>query len=601
MTRRMLRPGAALLLALACAGCAGLPRSSDVMQGDAVAAPPPAPIRMHPVTPIAGAGPELIVKGFLLAGSALSDDDRAAGTVSKDYRPAREFLTATVSEGWAPASRAALLYTGAVKAGVVAADGDAATVRASVQAVATLAADGRYVELPETQQRSADIALARVDGEWRIAKLPEDFGLWLDTFYFNRSYQPFSIMYASPIARTLIADRRFFPITSGLPTALARAQLEPIPAYLHGAVTTGFPPNTRLSVESVAVVGGTARLDLSIPTTSSAEDRRAALAQSIATLTQVNSVAGVSLQADGKPLELVGVAGPPYDLAGLGFEKAQGPEPSVAVLRTGDRLVAVRPSDLRKTEAAEASPQLPRIDPTYSKLAVAPGLREVAAVSGDGRALYRFRQTGDTPAVGQSAQQAPFGTELVRPAFDSHQGLWLAGVAPSGAPTVWVIDTRGDIGPAQPVPVVAPWLAGQRVVAMKVAPDAQRLALLLRQSDGRVRIAVSGVARGQDQRVASLTAPLYLGGGFVDAVDLAWTSAYRLTVLGRSATAGVRATYVDLDGRAEGSELAEVPGARTIVPLGGGRVGVVNGAGRLLTSVAGYWQDVGPVSDIVVP
>jgi hypothetical protein len=591
------------LLAAASAGCAGLPSSSSVMPGDPVAAPLSTPLRMHPVTPIPGAGPELIVKGFLVAGSALSYDDPASGpTVSKDYRPAREFLTPAVSEGWAPGSRSAVLYTGAVKATVAQGDQDNATVHASVEAVATLAADGRYVELPEPQQRTIQVELYKVEGEWRIAHLPADFGLWLDQFYFNRSYQPFSVTYASPIARTLIPDRRFFPITSGLPTALARAQLEPIPTYLQGAVTTGFPANTRLSVESVSVTGGTARLDLTIPTTSSAEDRRAALAQSIATLTQATSVAGVSLRADGRPLELVGVAGPPYDLAGLGYEKAQGPEPEVAVVRTQDRLVAVRPADPRKVAEDAGGVQLPRIDPTYSKLAVGPGLRDFAAVTGDGAGLIRHRQRGDTPAVGYSAVQAPFATGLVRPAFDSHQGLWLAGAAPSGAPTIWVIDTRGELGTAQPVPIGTPWLAGQRVVALKVAPDAQRVALLLRQADGRVRIGVSGVVRGQDQRVSSLTAPLYVGGGLLDAVDLTWTTAYRLTVLARgAATAELRATYVDLDGRAEGSELGAVPGARAIAALGGGRVGVVTTAGRLLISVAGYWQDAGPASDIVVP
>lgn len=113
---------------------------------------------------------------------------------------------------------------------------------------------------------------------------------------------------------------------------------------------------------------------------------------------------------------------------------------------------------------------------------------------------------------------------------------------------------------------------------------------------------MSGVLRGQDQRVSGLTAPLYVGAQLVEAVDLAWTSAYRLTVLAHgSVTSDLRATYVDLDGRAEGSEMAAVPGARTIVSLGAGRVAVVSGSGRLLTSLAGWWQDLGPVTDVVVP
>lgn len=602
--RRRLRVVAATgVFSLAVASCAGLPHSSDVMEGDVVAAPLSTPIRMHPATPVPGGGPDVILKGFLVAGSAIGDDG-SGPTVSQDYRPAREYLGPGVSEGWAPGSRSALLYTGSLSTTILAQDQNTATVRASAEVVATLEADGRYVELPATQIQSLDVTLAKVGGEWRIARLPQEFDLWLDLFYFNKSYQPLTVTYASPIARTLIPDRRFFPITSGLPTELARAQLEPPPEYLRGAVTSGFPANARLTVDSVTVRDGTAELDLTAAALASgAEERRAALAQAIVTLTQATAVASVSLRSDGRPLVLVGVAGPPYDLVSLGYEREQGPEPEVVVLRTGDTLVAVRPTDLRKGDSGESGPQLlPRIDANYSKLAVSSGLRDFAAVSGDGKALYRYRQTGDNPGAGQSAQQAPFGTELVRPAFDTYQGLWLAGVAPSGAPTIWVIDTRGEIGQAQPVAVAAPWLQGQRVVALKVAPDAQRIALLLRQADGRVRIAVTGVTRGQDQRATGLTPPLFIGGQLVDAVDLTWTSAYRLTVLGRAAgTKELRATYVDLDGRAEGSELASVPGARTIVPVGGGRVGVVNGAGRLLLSVAGWWQDTGPVTDVVVP
>lgn len=444
------------------AGCAGLPHESGVMSGQTVGAPLSTPIGLHPVTPIPGSAPDVIVRDFIAAGSALSTGAAApaGATVSKDFRPAREFLTPGVSEGWAPSSRPVVLYSGPVQTRVVSADEATAVVRASVRAVATLATDGRYVELPDAQDRPLDVTLAKTDGEWRVTRLPDDFGLWLDVFYFNRSYQPFSVTYASPTARTLIPDRRFFPITSALPTALARAQLGPIPDYLKGAVTSGFPADARLSVEAVPIQGGTAQLDVTMPTASTAEDRRSAMAQAIATLTQASSVAGVTLQTDGKPLSLVGVAGPPYDLAGLGYEKAKGSEPDLVVVRNGARLTAVRPAELHSTDGTGSAMDLPAVDPAFSKLAVAAGLRDIAAVSADGSTLYRFRQTGDSPAVGRSAQLATVGTQLVRPAFDTRQGLWLAGVAPSGAPTIWVIDTRGELGLAQPVPVAAPWLAG---------------------------------------------------------------------------------------------------------------------------------------------
>ena len=99
----------------------------------------------------------------------------------------RDSLLPVVSERWAPGSHGALIYTG-LAATTLAVVEDVATVRATAQAVARLDADGRYGELPTPQTHTLDIRLARDDGEWRIASLPEDFGLWLELFYFCLLY-----------------------------------------------------------------------------------------------------------------------------------------------------------------------------------------------------------------------------------------------------------------------------------------------------------------------------------------------------------------------------------------------------------------------------
>ncbi|WP_116114137.1 GerMN domain-containing protein [Austwickia chelonae] len=580
---------------LGASACGGLPVSSEVMPGDNVSQPLVPPVRQHPAGPQKGADPQSIVSGFLLDGSAQSED----------YRAAREYLAAGTAERWVPRAHPSYLYSGkrALTIQPGAETQGRLTVRVSAEVTAMLGADGRYTEYVTPEKRSVEFHLTQVSGQWRISQLPEDFGVWLDTFYFDRSHQPFTVGYSSPIGRTIIPDRRFFPVSGALLTALARAQLDPIPPYLQGAVTTGFPTLTKLSVDAVTVQDGLARLDLtSAALDSRAEERRAALAQAITTMTQVTAVAGVSLQVDDRPLEVIGVAAPPNELSQLGYQTAPGPNPGWVVVRQGARLMPMHSGDLRSGKSSAQGPYLPSIDPAYSKLAVSSDMHDIAAVSADGRALLRWRQNGDPSSPGQSATQPPFAVGMTRPTYDSHHGLWVGGALPSGGAGIWVIDTRGEVEKTPARQIEAPWLAGATILNLSVSTDSQRLAMVLRERDGRVRIAVSGVVRGQDERPQSLTAPVFLGGRIVDAVDVTWSSPYQLAVLGRAGQGqDLRALSVGLEGRTEVLELPPVPGAKSIVALGSGQLGIVGGDGRLHLSIAGRWQEATAATDVMAP
>lgn len=584
----------ALLLLVLVSGCGGLPTTSQVMKGEQMAAPIVPPPRQRPAAPEQGAGPESIVAGFLSAGSASNED----------YRAAREFLSSSLAQAWSPRSGMAMLYEGTRSLSVaqVEADGDRATVEVTAGVVATLSPDGRYTELPERAQHKAVFELARVDGEWRIQNFPGDFALWLDMFYFNASHQAFLVAYASPVARTLIPDRRFFPVTSALPTSLARAQLSPPPGYLDGAVASGFPAQTRLSVDAVTVRDGVAKLDLTAAAYNGrAEDRRTALAQAIATLTQATSVAGVSFQVDGRPLDVVGAPIGPATVGQLGFELAAGPRPRTVVLRKAAQLKTSAPHDLRSVEHNASEGTLPNIDTRYSQLAVASGMKDLAAVADDGSRMIRWRDRGN------GEQDKPFrlpafGTHLVRPSYDAHQGLWVAGRAPDGSAAIWVVDTRGEVDQATPRRLEAPWLAGKTVTAVVASSDSQRVALLLTDEKGRAEILVTGVTRSEDGRPVGLTAPLRVGGRVHQAIDIAWSSGHQLVLLGTTVEGNPpRTLLVGLDGRTETSELPVVVGARRVVTLGPSRWAVLTDKGRVVMSVGGAWQDGPEVTDLVAP
>jgi len=154
--------------------------------------------------------------------------------------------------------------------------------------VAEVDSAGRYREMPAGTLAHATFALQKLDVGWRISLPQKGFGLWLSATDLDRIYQPFTIAYVSTASRTIVGDRRWFPITSGLATTLARAQLAPVPSYLSGAVQTGVPAGTALAVDAVPIQSGLAVVDLSAAALSADPDlRRAMWAQFVTTLMQV--------------------------------------------------------------------------------------------------------------------------------------------------------------------------------------------------------------------------------------------------------------------------------------------------------------------------
>src|ERR1019366_1798626 len=239
---------------------------------------------------------------------------------------------------------------------------------------------------------------------------------------------------------TMVLDRRWFPITSGLATTLARAQLAPVPSYLTGAARTGIPAGTTLAVDSVPVQSGDAVVDLSASALSAEPElRRAMWAQFVTTLTQVASVSEVSLEVNGAGLNLPDTPGSISTLTSLGYQPQDSAAVETAILRTGSELSRVssdRPLDQAqppKPPNLPASAILPKIPTGWVSLALSWNGLETAGIGGDHADLARWQ--GD-----RQFQLAKFGADLTRPSYDSMDGLWVAGEA-GGAARVWGIDT----------------------------------------------------------------------------------------------------------------------------------------------------------------
>ncbi|MEO8557223.1 MAG: hypothetical protein ABI474_11190, partial [Actinomycetota bacterium] len=266
---RRARPGAAwvaLVVAAALSACGGLPTESPVQQGSPVGEAAGQPIQVQPDGPTPGATPDQIVRGFLRAGAGASFDD--------DHAIARSFFTPNVKDQWLPDSGVEVYADdSALKVELL----TPTTVRVTASIVAEVDDTGRYRETPAGTSVQATFGMQKLAMGWRIALPPKGFGLWLSARDLDRIYRPFTIAYVSKSARTIVGDRRWFPITSGLATTLARAQLAPVPPYLTGAVQTGVPARTVLAVDAVPIQSGRALVDLSALALSADPDQRRAM------------------------------------------------------------------------------------------------------------------------------------------------------------------------------------------------------------------------------------------------------------------------------------------------------------------------------------
>jgi Lipoprotein LpqB beta-propeller domain/Sporulation and spore germination len=587
-----------LAMAAGLSACGGLPTQSAVQQGSPVGEAAAQAVRAQPDGPAAGATPDQIVRGFLRAGAGAGFDD--------DHATARSFFTPNVKDEWLPDSGVQVYGDdSALKVELL----TPTTVRVTASVVAELDSLGRYRETPAGTSVQATFGIQKLDVGWRISVPPKGFGLWLSASDLDRIYRPFTIAYVSRVAPTIVGDRRWFPITPGLATALARAQLAPVPDYLTGAVQTGIPPGTALAVDAVPIQSGRAVVDLTTAALSADPDlRRAMWAQLVTTLMQVESVSEVSLEVRGAGLDLPDTPDRVSALSTLGYQSDSPVAAKTAVLRTGSELSRVssdRPPDQdqpRKPPKPLAGSALPQIPAAWVSLALSWDGQEIAGIgSGPGDPGQH-----DNLARWQGSrmfQPAKFGSQLTKPSYDSLNGLWVAGEA-GGAAKVWVIDTSlSPMANAKPRAIPAPWLAKRVVLALRVAADNQRVALITTdRSGGDLQVVVAGIVRSAGGVAVSLTAgALRVGWTLTAATDVAWVDDSTLAVVGRlSPKDAIGPRLVEIGGRA--TALSPVARARLVTSTGGVRgVLVTTDQGTVLARAGNGWQELQTGTDFLIP
>ena len=495
MSRRAGTGVALMALGAVLAGCAGIPTSGSVVEGEAVGEPQrPVPVRFEANPPVPGANEEGIVQGYL----------DAMASYQRDYPTAREFLAPDAAATWRP-DDGMTIYTAGAEA-VTTARGQ---VRLTMTVQATITPELGYVSQPARTTEGFELALEQVEGEWRITNPPT--GLLVSDQDFESEFRAYNRYFFDPELEVLVPDPVYLPVQGSETTLLAEALLRGPTGWLAPAVYTAFPDDTALGVP-VTLEGGRASVELTAEAiTDTTDERRALMAAQLAwTLEQVDTVQQVSVTSGRVPLT--------DDRTARASESFGRYDPA-ALPRNRDLYAA---TDAGVVVGAE-------LMPVPGPLGVLPRIRALAADPTTARAAV-------VDETGTQLLWAPFddaaaatllaaGTELVAVSWDRTGLIWAVDRTTAGSR---VLVARPD---AEAMTIPAADFGGRRIDDLAVSFDGTRVAVL---SGGRLLIGV--VLRDPEQggavRVEGLR-QIELDGRTVDA--MAWAGPVELAVLARDA------------------------------------------------------------------
>lgn len=487
-----------------------------------------------------------IVQGFLEA-SASFDGNHAV---------AREYLTPEASARWDSSSRV-VVYEGAPS---LTESGPSVQVRASQ--VGRIASNGRYeVEAPGTEA-TATFRIVETDAGLRIDGLPS--GLLLSQTDVDRAFRSYALYFFNPTFEILVPDARMLPVVGpGLATTLVRRMLDGPNEWLRPAVRTGFPDGVDLNIDAVLVEGGVARVDLNSSVQLADDEARRALSQQLVwTLRQLPDVQAVDITAAGQPFFVPGVgnpqsrdAWPEVDPAGLVASAAAYVASTIGVRQLTD------------SGTIPVAGQAGAREPLLVDIAVSLDASRIVGVDVDDRVWSGAMSPG---SVLFELDEMPSPLHF---AYD-------------GDANIWAVDDSGNLALYSPsgraFPIDVEGLRESDVLTAAVpSRDGTRAALLI-ESGPRSYVLLARVVRASPTGRVGITlqAPIRVETRLVEAVDIAWSSADSLAVLGSESTGSLQVFEITIgrgsltpQGAPEGPiSIAAAPGLPTLVAAADGVV-----------------------------
>ncbi len=546
--------------------CASIPTSGPVEQRGEIRTERDDPfVRVLAKGPSEGMSPEAILKGFLRA-SASFDDSHAI---------ARSFLTREAAAGWDSGS-GAVVYQEDPAEELLSRKGNVLNLVGNE--VATLSERGELTAADGATTVDAEFGLRKTDGEWRIDRLPN--GLFLTPLDVDRSYRSFNLYFLDPTSTRLVPNAVLIPVGPLASTTLVADLLKGPTDWLRPAARTAFPEGTGLTVPSAPIQDGVAQVDLDgSALLASAEDRLAMSAQLVWTLRQLPDVSAVRVTVDGVPLPGVSVEQPRDAWPEF---SPDGPSTGDAYLARDGRLLRLSGAELDVVPGAMGDGRVPASNP-----AVSLDGQFLAALSPSREILYVTRTGLASPVRSRLT-----GSDLTPPSWDATGSVWTAGWTGSRT-TVWAIDAEAD-GVRR---VRAPALKGRQVVALRVAKDGVRVALVVERPGASHALYLARIERGQTLQLTGLRR---VEAALVDVTDVVWADADRLAVIGQEPNGVPQPLIVEPNGtvtRAAGSlselvRLAAAPGRPLLAATSDGTLWVDTDAG---------WQSIGQGADPAYP
>ena len=550
---RLLRAAATIALtAMSLVGCAAIPSTGGVQTGDPITSNVQSDIEYLPSGPVKDSDQERILRGFV-----------AAGTGSQgDYSVAREYLTSSFSKKWNP--RAGVIVRQG--SGTFTSESDSQAVF-TVQSAATVDAEGHYAESPPSTSTDLSFTFAKVNGQWRLSYAPN--GIQLSTANFDLVFRPHAVYFFDPTFGYLVPDQRWFLARTSTATRIVSAVLAGPSTWLRGAVVTAFPEGTQLSLDSVTVSSGTAKVDLTGEALSSDPTARSRMhAQLLASLSTVASVSAVDISVDGNAISTdagsLPSTNPTVDARPLVIAKGQFgfASPTTVVPLTG----------LSKPVVA--------LKPTSIELSTRQNLAAVGSASG----VYAVRDDGLTRRLDTRAG-------LVHPSLDDLGFVWSAvGTAPRSL-TAFSLD-----GIAHPITTTLP--KDERLVSFKVSRDGTRIALLL-NADGTTRLLVAGIIRDSRHVPIKLGDPIELTPPTGNPVAVTWVDELTIATLSTNDAGDSLVAEDDVGG--ETTDLGRPTGTGVDIVGGNGtdRIRILTSTGSLLEPRGNGWEDTGISADLL--
>jgi hypothetical protein len=573
--RAVLAAGALAGLAVLAGGCATVPTTGQALPitepSDAANQGADFP-QLIPAPPGKGWGPRKIVTGFLAASASFAGN----------HSVARQYLVPKQARSWDPGWAVTVVTAQPrVSPGRTPPNQKVTGQRIPPKSanffvsgleLAALNTSGQYEPVPTSSSLRTRVpfTLVKVHGQWRITNPPRR--LLLSDLEFHRVYQPRDLYYFAPGSNTLVPDPVFVPLQAAatdLATGLVTALRQQPTGWLAIATETRFPARAKLN-GPVRIEGTAAIVNLGgAAATADTATLNAMAAQLVWTLTSPSygpsALTSVRFEVNGQPAPGVSASGVEVRSS---YQTEVPATSSAAALYfvgpTGEvqRLPATGTAKPAAVPGAAGTGEI-----AMNPIAVAPSPppqppRYAAGISRDGRTVSIAALTKG--AAPRSWRPGGVASSL---SWDPEGELWVA-----TSKGIWVLRPGSQV----PRAVDFPLAPGDRVTALRVAPDGVRLAMIV-QSGKTSQVMVGAIARTNG--IPSVGVPVAIGAGVVAPSALSWYDADDLAVLSQAGSAAATIRQVPVNGglpETIGSERRAISlataGSQIVAGLPGGRL-----------------------------